>query len=301
MTTKTIPTLEQLERDLRQRTESLYRRLTAPEGSMEAFPPPNTPEKRAAALAKGVRKLERAAYLAHGAPGGVIAGPRAAAHRPEHHAVRARRSDGRSSPRGDRRHRVGGGVRRAVARRLADAVARFENLFKPRGCQHSSSFARCSSGGSSARSFPRCARSVHRVRVDVGPGAGTARRHGGEAAALGDHSIAGWSNRRLLSSSRRLLLGAGAENRRRSGNTEHCNQKHRRRDRAGHDASPFADQVSPNAEPANAVARPRVGSPLASILSGLPLCVERMLRTVVTAPSQWYRHKPQEPHRRSPP
>jgi hypothetical protein len=51
--------------------------------------------------------------------------------------------------------------------------------------------------------------------------------------ALGDHSIAGRSNRRFLSPSRRLLLGAGAENCRRRNNSEHGNQK-QRRDRASH-------------------------------------------------------------------
>jgi hypothetical protein len=134
MTTKQTPTLEQLERDLLQRTESLHRRLTAPEGSMEASPPPNTPEKRAAALAKGVRKLERAAYLARTA--------RPAALPLARELLRIAQSITRYGPdvqKGDLHSVVADAIALEaetgvpVARRLAEAVAQFERLFKPRG------------------------------------------------------------------------------------------------------------------------------------------------------------------------
>ena len=61
------------------------------------------------------------------------------------------------------------------------------------------------------------------------------RPHGG--CALGDHTIAGRSNWRVLSLSRRLLLGAGSESQPRRNNSEHGNQK-QRRDRASHGTPP---------------------------------------------------------------
>ena len=55
---------------------------------------------------------------------------------------------------------------------------------------------------------------------------------------LGDHTIAGRSNWRFLSASRRLLLGAGRERHPHRNNSEHGNQK-QRRDRASHGTPPF--------------------------------------------------------------
>jgi hypothetical protein len=55
---------------------------------------------------------------------------------------------------------------------------------------------------------------------------------------LGDHTIAGRSNWRFLSPSRRPLLGAGRESHPHRNNSEHGNQK-QRRDRASHGTPPF--------------------------------------------------------------
>jgi hypothetical protein len=132
MATKPGPTLEELERDLLQRTERLHRRLTALEGSMEALPPPSTPEKQAAALATGVRKLERAAYLARTA-GVSISLPLADELRSIAQSIVR---DGPDVQMGDLHCAVAAAVAVEaqtgvpVARRLAEAVAGFEKLFR---------------------------------------------------------------------------------------------------------------------------------------------------------------------------
>jgi hypothetical protein len=55
--------LEELQRDLLQRTLELHRALFAPEGSIEARPT-STPEKWDLTVDKGLQKLRRAAYHA---------------------------------------------------------------------------------------------------------------------------------------------------------------------------------------------------------------------------------------------
>jgi hypothetical protein len=64
---------------------------------------------------------------------------------------------------------------------------------------------------------------------------------------LGDHTIAGRSNWRFLSPSRRLLLGGGPESHPRRNNSEHGNQK-QRRDRASHGTPPFTQGMDVTTE-----------------------------------------------------
>ena len=66
-------------------------------------------------------------------------------------------------------------------------------------------------------------------------------------AALGDHTITGRSNWRVLSLSGRLLLGAGPESQPRRYNSEHGNQK-QRRDRASHGTPPFTQGMDGTTE-----------------------------------------------------
>jgi hypothetical protein len=88
-------------------------------------------------------------------------------------------------------------------------------------------------------------RAPHAVRPHV---AECHRRESREACrphrgcTLGDHTITGRSNRRVLSLSRRLLLGVGPESQTRRNNSEHGNQK-QRRDRASHGTPPSTQRM----------------------------------------------------------
>jgi hypothetical protein len=70
MSRRELPSLEELQRDLRHRTREIHRALVAPEGSIEARPA-NAPEEGAAAVDKGLQKLLRAAYHARAAKAAV--------------------------------------------------------------------------------------------------------------------------------------------------------------------------------------------------------------------------------------
>jgi hypothetical protein len=128
------PTLEQLERDVRQKLDNLHRRLIAPQGASEAGPPSNTPEERAAALARAVKKLRRAAYHARRA--------RSPASLPlARELARIAESiqrNGVDVQLGDLCAMVGVAVAveaetgEPVARRLAEAARVFEKLFMPK-------------------------------------------------------------------------------------------------------------------------------------------------------------------------
>jgi hypothetical protein len=124
--------LEDLQRDLLYRTRELHRALIAPEGSVEARPP-DAPKQGALAVDKGLQKLRRAAYHARSA--------NAAASAPvsrelmriadsiEHNGLDVQMADlelivcaavALEAETGE-----------PVARRLLEAVARFDGVFVP--------------------------------------------------------------------------------------------------------------------------------------------------------------------------
>ena len=121
--------LEELQRDLLHRTRDLHRALVAPEGSIEARPP-NTPENAASAVDKGLQKLRRAADHARAA--------KAASAPLSRELMRIADSierNGLDVQMADLERIVGPafGIEaetgEPVARRLAEAVARFDGVF----------------------------------------------------------------------------------------------------------------------------------------------------------------------------
>jgi hypothetical protein len=66
MSRRDKPSIEELQRELLNRTRELHRALIASEGSIEARPP-STPEKGGQAVNKGLQKLRRGAYHARAA------------------------------------------------------------------------------------------------------------------------------------------------------------------------------------------------------------------------------------------
>jgi hypothetical protein len=101
-------------------------------------------------------------------------------------------------------------------------------------------------------------------------------------ASLGDHTITGRSNWRVLSLSGGLLLGAGPESHPRRNNSEHGNQK-QRRDRASHGTPPFTQGIDDTTEGA---ARNHGQVQVGVFSQGTPLAV---------TPLQW---KPSNPPRK---
>jgi hypothetical protein len=100
--------------------------------------------------------------------------------------------------------------------------------------------------------------------------------------SLGDHTITGRRNWRVLSLSGGLLLGAGPENHPRRNNSEHGNQK-QRRDRASHGTPPFTQGMDGTTEGA---ARNHGQVQVGVFSQGTPLAV---------TPLQW---KPYNPPRK---
>jgi hypothetical protein len=126
-----------LERDLRERTDTLHRRLRAlrEESPGDAAASLNTPEKKALALKKGLRKLRRAAHYAR-----VTRAPTSPPLvRELRRIARSIDHDGLDGQMADLLRMVGAAVAleadtgAPVARRLAEAVARFEGVFAPPG------------------------------------------------------------------------------------------------------------------------------------------------------------------------
>jgi hypothetical protein len=132
MSPREPPSLDERQRDLLYRTRELHRALIAPEGSIEARPP-STSEKAALAVNKGLLKLRRAAYHARSA--------NAAASAPvSRELMRIADSIGRNGldvQMADLVRIVGAAVAieaesgEPVARRLLEAVARFDGVFVP--------------------------------------------------------------------------------------------------------------------------------------------------------------------------
>jgi hypothetical protein len=134
MTTNPRP-MGQLERELLRSIDDLHHRLLALTRSAETTPPLNTPEKKAVALKKGLRKLHRAAHYAR-LTGASTALPLV------HELRRIARSidhEGLDGQMADLHRIVGAAVAldaetgAPVARRLAEAAARFEGVFAPQG------------------------------------------------------------------------------------------------------------------------------------------------------------------------
>jgi hypothetical protein len=107
--------------------------LIAPEHSVEAALPANTPEKRALAVANGLRKLRRAVYHARAA----VASTSPAVSWELMRIGDSVQRNGLDVQMADPHRAVGAAVAieaetgEPVARRLAEAVARFEGVFAP--------------------------------------------------------------------------------------------------------------------------------------------------------------------------
>jgi hypothetical protein len=158
---KPAPPLETVGRTLESKLGSLERRLRAPEGTMEALPPRAKPEKQALALAKGLKKLRRAAVLARAACAPVSCALAAEltyiATCIESQGMVAQIATALQAM-------VGAAVAveaetgEPVARRLSEAVGRFEGLFR-----WSEGSRRSSARGGCCGSSEMC-RGVHRAR-----------------------------------------------------------------------------------------------------------------------------------------